>query len=149
VDDTDKSLAEKQNIGLRRATGDYLIISNDDVVANTGTLKDLCGEGVISPKVNGGLDKLFHAHMFCLPRRIYAQIGGFDESYKGVYYIDSDLWIRLLNAGFPPGKNEAMIVDHRHPASTIKTLDASERNAEEGREWFIKKHGRTALAVVE
>lgn len=149
IDNPDMSLAAKQNMGLRMATGDFLIVSNDDVVANTGILRDLCGEGVISPKVIGGLDKLFHAHMFCLPRRIYAEVGGFDESYSGVYYIDSDLWIRLLNAGYPPGKNEAMIIDHKHPASTINTLDAKQRNAEEGREWFIKKHGRNALAVVE
>ena len=150
VDDKDKSLAEKQNIGLRKATGDFLIISNDDVVANKGHLKDLCADGrVLSPKVNGGVFKTFHGHMFCLPRDVYSEVGGFDESYKGVYYIDSDLWVRLIKAGYNPDIVESVDIDHKHPASTIKTLDDEQKNVMEGRSWFISKHGPNMLAIVE
>lgn len=149
IDDKDKSLAYKQNKGLRMATGTHLIVSNDDVVSNRGNLRDLCSNQVLSPRVNGGVFKTFHGHMFCLPRKIYAEVGGFDESYKGVYYIDSDLWYRLINAGYTPGICDLVDIDHKHPASTINTLDVKQKNVAEGREWFISKWGRTALTVVE
>lgn len=149
VDDKDKSLAFKQNKGLRLAHGDFLIVSNDDVVAESGQLKDLCVKGqVLSPRVNGGVFKVFHAHMFCMPREVFAECGGFDESYSGVYYIDAELWYRLIQLGYPPGICDSVNIIHKHPASTIKTLDLKERNENEGRDWFINKWGIDALREV-
>lgn len=150
VDDKEKSLAQKINIGLELASGDYLIVSNDDVVSSRGHLADLCEYGkVLSPMVNEGVFKKFHAHLFCLPKEIYREVGGYDESFDGVYYIDSDYWIRLKDAGYTPEICEKVSVDHRHPASTISTLPERERSMSRGREWFISKHGYSRLAEVE
>lgn len=149
VDDKDKSLAFKQNKGMRLATGDFLIVSNDDVLADQGQLKDLCIKGqVVSPRVNGGVFKVFHAHLFCMPREIFAECGGFDESYSGVYYIDAALWFRLIQLGYPPVINDNVNIIHDHPSSTIKTLTDKERNEQDGREWFISKFGVDALRMV-
>jgi glycosyltransferase involved in cell wall biosynthesis len=149
VDDKDKSLAFKQNKAMRLATGDFLIVSNDDVISDTGTLSDLCREGaVLSPRVNGGIFKVFHGHMFCLPRKIYAECGGFDESYPGVYYIDAELWYRLKQLGYDPGIQDSMNVIHDHPATTIKTLDSKQTSMSEGESWFVSKWGRGALHEV-
>lgn len=149
VDDRDKSLAFKQNKGMRLATGDFLIVSNDDVIADEGQLKDLCITGqVLSPRVNGGVFKVFHGHMFCMPRAIFAECGGFDESYSGVYYIDAELWYRLIHLGYTPGICDNINIKHEHAASTIKTLPDKERNENEGRDWFINKWGVDALRIV-
>jgi glycosyltransferase involved in cell wall biosynthesis len=149
IDDTVKSLAEKINIGLRSATGDYLIVSNDDIEANTGTLKDLCVENqVVSPKVNGGIFKTFHGHMYCIPRNIYALVGGMDETCPGVYHQDSDLWLRFIKAGYPPVVSELVDVWHRHPASTINTLEQSQRDMGKTREWFVNKWGESECGKV-
>ena len=149
VDDKDKSLAFKQNKGMRLAHGDFLIVSNDDVVAERGQLKDLCvKDQVLSPMVNGGVFKTFHGHMFCMPREIFAETGGFDESYSGVYYIDSELWYRLGQMGYPPGICDLVNIRHEHPASTISTLSNKERSDQDGRAWFISKWGVDALRMV-
>jgi len=150
VDDKAGSLAYKQNKGLRMATGDFLIVCNDDVVVDKGKLKDLCIDGqVTSPLVNGGVFKVFHGHMFCLPRNIYAEVGGFDESYHGLYAIDSDLWYRLHIAGYPPQIVDNVDIDHRHPASTIKTLDQKQRDSNEAINWFVSKWGEQARRIVK
>jgi GT2 family glycosyltransferase len=150
VDHKYRSLAEKQNIGMRRSHGDFIIVSNDDVVADEGSLRDLCVEGqVLSPRIKEGTHKAFHAHMFCLPRKVYEEVGGFDESFKGVYYIDSDLWLRLKLSGFEPGISDNVTVSHKHPASTIRRLDERQRSMEDGRAWFVKKWGYEALRDVE
>lgn len=149
VDDKDKSLAFKQNKGMRLSKGDFLIVSNDDVTANTGSLGELCHKGrVLSPRINNGSSKVFHGHMFCMPREIFAETGGFDESYDGVYYIDAELWYRLIQMGYPPDLCDDVNVNHMHAASTIKTLPIDERNEDTGRDWFISKWGVEALVKV-
>lgn len=149
IDSKTKSLAEKQNIGMRKAKGDYLIVSNDDVEANKGVLRHLCKKDqVLSPLVNGGVFKKFHGHMFCLPRDVYAEVGGFDETCPGVYHIDSDMWLRLKRAGYEPEISEEIDVWHRHPASTIRLLDDKEKDINTTRQWFINKWGESACGEV-
>lgn len=142
IDSKEKSLAEKQNLGMKQSKGDYLIVSNDDVTANSGSLRDLCvPDTVVSPTIKNGTLKKFHAHLFCMPRKIYEEVGGFDESCPGVYHIDSDLWIRLIDAGYPPIISDKVSINHNHPSATISTLDQSSRNTTTTRQWFINKHG--------
>lgn len=150
ADDPSKSLAQNINRGMRMAKGDFIIVSNDDVEANRGSLSDLCNVNkVLSPTVNGNVFKIFHAHLFCIPREIYAEIGGFDESCPGVYHIDSDYWIRLKKAGFAPEICEKVDVKHPEPgATTIKTLKESDRDIKTSRVWFIQKWGENALQEV-
>lgn len=95
-----------------------------------------------------GVLKTFHGHIFCMPREIFAETGGFDESYSGVYHIDSDLFLRLIRLGYPPGICDTVNVQHEHAASTIKTLPDSERNEKDSEAWFISKWGREALHEV-
>lgn len=142
IDNPDDSLAKKINLGLLKSTAEYLIVANDDVEHCEGSLRDLCiPEKVISPKIHGGTLKTFHAHMFCIPRNIYEEVGGFDESCPGVYHIDSDYWLRLIDLGYPPELSDTVTIYHNHPASTIKTLPQKERDVNLSRQWFIEKHG--------
>lgn len=150
IDDTDLSLAKKINKGLKQASGDFLVVSNDDVEKHEGSLRELCVEGeVISPRIRGHYHKTFHAHMFCLSRDIYEKVGGYSEDYEGVYYIDSDYWMKLKEAGFSPILAEDVYIYHNHPASTIKTLDSKQQDMGSARKWFISKWGSDCLPEVE
>ena len=149
ADAPNKTLAENINRGMRLAKGDFIVVSNDDVEGHRGQLADLCHEEkVLSPLVNGSVFKVFHGHMFAIPRKIYAEVGGFDESCPGVYHIDSDYWLRLIRAGYAPEIRDYMEVHHKNSASTISTLDESLRNVEITRQWFIKKWGEQSLSEV-
>jgi len=148
IPDKDISLAQKINKGLKQAKGDYLIVSNDDVIARSGELRQLCVPGEVhSPVVHGGIDKTFHGHMWCLPREVYEQVGGYDESCPGVYYQDSEFWVRLILAGIPVVKNESVHIDHPEPGRTLKHL--ANNNNDLCRDWFVSKHGKGYLPLVE
>lgn len=119
---------------------DYVILSNDDLTLQEGKLADLCKPGVVeSPMVNGSIFKVFHAHIFALPRDVYEKVGEFDERYK-VYWADTDYAKRLVDAGIPVRINENVKVLHPEPARTIRfnmgLADQSDK------EEFIKKWGR-------
>ena len=149
IDSKTDSLAKKINDGLKQAKGDFIIVSNDDVYLkdNSGPLSELCHEGEVDvPVVHGGLDKLFHGHMFCLPREVYEKVGGYDESAPGHFWIDSEYWVRLFNADIPIVKNCNVHIMHPEPGRTLKQIPES---MESGREWFISKCGREALRIVE
>lgn len=147
IDDSDKMLPEKINKGLSKATGDYLIVSNDDVYLRSGSLRDLCHKGEVhSPVVHGGIDKTFHAHLFCLPREVYKKVGGYDETCPSNYWCDSDMWVRLIKAEIPVVKNESVHIDHPEPGRTLNRINNQEKD---GMEWFISKHGKGYSALVQ
>jgi len=145
-----ETLAKAQNMLLEMGFGmgaDYVIISNDDVILDIGTLDLLCRPGeIVSPVVHGGIDKLFHAHMFCIPKTVYEKIGGFDETCPGAYYIDSDMWIRFNEAEIPVVKLESVHINHPEPG---RTLEGMSQSMQDCREWFVTKHGSGATSLVE
>lgn len=146
IDDVDLSLAKKINKGLKRATGEYLIVSNDDLTLKEGSLRDLVDPSlVISPRVEGSIDKLFHGHMFCISRNTYNKVGGFDEEYSGAYWIDSDYWMQLVKNECGPAKSSQVTILHDRPATTLKVTGD---DTKVGRERFIQKWGEEGLRIV-
>lgn len=145
VDDTDLSLAQKINKGMRKSSGDYIIVSNDDILLQEGTLRGLCVDSVISPVVKGSIDKLFHGHMFSVPRWMYNRYGGFDEQYPGAYWIDSDYWMMLKHEGHEPVKHPYVRILHEHPANTLSAIN---EDTQLGRDRFIGKWGEESLNYV-
>lgn len=144
---TDKTdcLSKEINKGMAKATGDYLIISNDDLTLFKGTLRDLCdSENVTVPKVIGGLDKLFHGHMWCMPRSIYQDVGPQWEGYDGFYYDDSDYWMKIEAKGYKIVKREDVVILHPNPATTLSQLPKGGRE-ETNRSRFVERWGKDAL----
>lgn len=149
VDDKIDNLAKKINKGMGKATKDYIVVSNDDVILSKGSLDDLCKEGkVVSPKIQGGTPKVFHHHMYCIPRDVYKEIGPYHEGYKRFYFDDSDYWMKLLKAGYEPELSDEVMIIHDHPASTIKTLGRDEEGFKNNRELFIERWGEESLRIV-
>lgn len=148
VDSKTDSLARKINTGLKKATSDFIIVSNDDVYLKEDSepLSELCHEGEVHvPVVHGGIDKLFHGHMWCIPRGVLDKVGYYDETCPGPYHIDSDYWVRLIEAGIPIIKNSFVHIMHPEPGRTLKQLNNNTNTTEE---WFINKWGRDYLRMV-
>ena len=136
------TLARAINMLMERSTADYILICNDDVILNKGSLYDLCDpEHVVSPLVNGMQSKLFHAHMFCMPRKIYEKVGPQFEGYDGFYYDDSDYWMKIEAAGFKIVTNKDVDIIHNHPGRTLHTYGDNSQRIAKNRQIFIDRWG--------
>lgn len=161
IDDKIDNLAKKINKGLKQAKGHYLVVSNDDIVWGMGKLRHLCiPDQVVSPRVIGGIDKLFHAHFWVMPRNAYEKavgtivgdsdygLPGWYEGYDKVYYDDCDYNMKLRVNGFTPVKKDDVTVIHDHPGHTLKTLNLQGAEST-NRDIFIRRWGTDALRTVE
>jgi len=90
------------NFGLSQATGDYLMILNDDLKMDRGgDLHDLCDPNfVTSPTVDGN-EQPFWGCAFMMPRWVYEETGGLDERYRVSYFDDDDFINELRKADIP------------------------------------------------
>ena len=122
---------------------DYVVVSNDDIILDRGTLDMLAmPNAVVSPMVNNGVFKVFHAHIFCLPKTIWEKIGPFDERFE-VYWSDTDYAKRLKDAGVDVHINTEVNVKHPEGGRTIKHYKGTADKPDEqkfkekwGRVWF-------------
>lgn len=89
------------NKGLAIAKGDFLMVMNDDMIWDGGSLKRLCDEtAVTSPLVNGR-NQEFWGCSFMLPRWVYEKTGGMYEGYEISYYDDNDFLEVLKKENIP------------------------------------------------
>lgn len=143
------NLATKINRGMRQATGDFIIVTNDDVVLTTDNLQELCiPDKVTTPHINDGSAKLFHGHAWCMPRHIYTIVGDIFEGYNGFYFDDSDYWMSIEKAGFEIVRVPQVNMDHKHPARTLGKLTRPNRE-DVNKDIFISRWGEGALARIQ
>ncbi len=148
IDDNLDNLSKKINIGLHKSKGDYIMVANDDVELIEGKLNYLCVEGiVVAPTVLNSVNKLFHGHFWAFSRKVYKKVGDMFEGYDGFYYDDSDYWMQILSKGVKIIRNENVIFNHKHPATTLSKLYKPGRE-EANRRLFIKRWGFPALDIV-
>jgi len=137
------SLPLAWNMCLDMAFGmgaDYCIVSNDDVILDKGSLQNLCvPDAVLSPRVNNGVFKIFHAHMFALPKKIFEKVGRFDERFR-VYWSDTDYAKRLKDAGVSVGIADSVNILHKEPGRTIGSLAGITEQSD--KEAFVEKWGK-------
>lgn len=142
------SLSHKINKGLKMASGDYVLILNDDAIYESGNVENLCVPGNITcPGLNGrhAREQQFHAHAFCVPKYIYEETGGYDEEYEQAYYDDWDFWRNVEHKGF--GKQIVDTVNFIHPphgATTLGTLADINEIRERNRLRYYEKWGEDA-----
>lgn len=122
---------------------DYVIVSNDDIILNTGHFDELCVPNkVISPSVTGGVPKIFHAHLFCIPKSIWEKVGKWDERFT-IYWADTDYAVRLRKLNIPVEINHSVNIIHNEPARTLKSYPSSIEG--EDRLKFEDKWGTTYI----
>ena len=133
------------NFGFEQATGDYLMVLNDDLVMDQGgDLHDLCDpDAVTSPTVDGG-EQDFWGCAFILPRWVYEKIGGMDERYRVSYFDDDDLMNTLRKHGIP--MKSMPYINFWMPEGGGRTLHTFADHNEffaENKEKFMEKWGYT------
>ena len=88
------------NFGFSQATGDYLLMSSDDVVWD-GNIRDLCVPDMVTVPMINGYDNRFSGVTFCIPRTVYEKVGGLSEEYDTGYFEDDDYYRALFNHNIP------------------------------------------------
>lgn len=147
------SYASAVNDGLRRATGDVLIVGNNDLLFTRGwleaILKPLDKFDIISLKTSDQgweiedkvtEDDKFGA-LFAMKRKVYKKVGGFDAERFPDYFTDLDYHVRAKEAGFRIGKNHGHVVQHVGKA-TFSEIDPDDTKYYKGMEAFKEKYGR-------
>ena len=145
------------NMAAKKATGDYLALTCVDVEMLQGSFNDLVSElrdfAVLCPsfKNKGQVlekDKIYlnetDGAVYCMPIRVYKDIGLYDERYKIGYFEDLDLWKRLRNANYPLGRSGSMLVNHLE-GTTQKKLGTRDKYFEENHRKYIEKWGQEGV----
>lgn len=144
------------NRGLAAATGDVIIIGNNDLFFTKGWLQailqplkqgyDISSIPTIEPNkpfvakaaIADG-DKF--GALFAMTRPVLTALKGLDEDLGRGYFTDLDFQKRAQDAGFKDGKNYSLAVHHL-PKSTFKVVDPEDKMYLESKEAFIKKYGK-------
>lgn len=141
------------NLGLYRATGDVLIIANNDITFLPGWYEALmkpiemgydistirttdCDGWETEDKITDD-DKF--GSLFAMKREVYDLLGGFSKRFRG-YFADLDYRRRALNAGLKIGKNHNGLVEHIGK-KTYSESDPADNEFLEMRDKYMKVWG--------
>ena len=151
--DKNGGYAKAVNAGLRVATGDYLIISNNDIEFvqpdwldhllkplkegyDISSIRTTDPDGwEVEDKITEG-DKF--GSLWAMKRDVYTKLGPLDEGYGKGYFEDLDYQRRAEQEGFRIAKNHAGLVEHLGKA-TFKIVDPEDRSYHEAAGRFIQK----------
>jgi glycosyltransferase involved in cell wall biosynthesis len=143
VDNWKAGYAVPINYGLSQATGDFLIVMNDDILQLKGDLHELCDEtAVTSPIEDGVKPQKIWGNCFCIPRWVYEKTGGLDERYRVSYYDDEDFIFTLEELGIPMKCIESVEFSNPHGGTTLHTFPDHNEFYQENQCKFLHKWGR-------
>lgn len=142
------------NTGLEAATGDILIICNNDIVfvqpdwldylISPLSKYDICSIRTTDADGWETEDRITFGDKFgsiwAMNRKVFDTIGGLDESLGKGYFEDLDFHQRAKEAGFKVVKNHAGLVEHIGKA-TFSEIDPDDESYYEAMEKFKQKHG--------
>lgn len=140
------------NDGLKAATGDVLILGNNDLIFKKGWLEALLaplskGYDVSAVWTSDQAVELSDAveeeakfgSLFAMTRKVYDTLGGFDPQFRD-YFGDLDYRRRALDMGFKIGKNLNFVVRHGAKA-TYKQVDPNDDRYQRGMRLYEAKYG--------
>ena len=103
-----KSRSELTNKGLAVATGDWLLVLDNDVrcEGDYSFINELPDDRLYGPEIHGmkmGRDVVWlNESIILIPRPLYEEIGGFDENFTtSMAFGGCDYCIRAKEAGWP------------------------------------------------
>lgn len=152
--DTNGRFPKAVNTGLKQATGDVLVVSNNDITFYPkwleGLLRGLKHYDIASIRVSDSdgwevEDKLtkgdYFGSLWAMKRKVYDTIGGLDEDFELGAFEDKEYYNRALEAGFTIGKYHGSLVEHIGRATNDKEFPNKE-DFISSRETYLKKFGR-------
>lgn len=105
------------------------------------------GESLNIPKADSALERVrLNGFAMLIKRKIWDEIGGFDEDFAPGYYEDDALSIEILKRGYRLILRRDSFIYHVGSASFVKT--GTNRLSYEHHELFIKKYGFDILDYV-
>lgn len=131
------------NFGLSQASGDFLLVMNDDIVQFDGDLADLCDDNAVTTPIEDGIrSHKIWGNCFCMPRWVYEKTGGLDERYRISYYDDEDFIFTLQDLDIPMKCIETVDFSNPHGGTTLHTFPDHNEFYEENKRKFLNKWGR-------
>lgn len=169
------------NFGLSVASGDHILLLNNDAVLHPGTLsaavdtmQSAADVGAVGGRIILPTGRLQEAgsiiwsdgsclgygrdddpesgeYMFrrdvdycsgaflLVNGRLFRELGGFDESYAPAYYEETDLCMRLNNAGYRVVFDPRVVIDHFEFGSSEKVSSALELQ-KRNQKLFCERH---------
>ena len=142
---TDNNLSQykKLNMGMAMATQPYVLITNNDTTYISGHLEDLCVEGSVTrPLLDGERERGF-GHCFCVPKKIWEDLGHFDDGYSHGYYDDNDWQFKLQSANIPITLVTTVNIHHPlHGGTTLENIEGIGEAREANMKRFKERWGR-------
>jgi N-acetylglucosaminyl-diphospho-decaprenol L-rhamnosyltransferase len=156
------------NQGAQTASGEWIVILNNDVLLSAGWLEGLLeaalrrGLDIVTPAIREGeynynIDTYargltsrmknvirrgrVNGICFMVHRRVFDAIGGFDENFRIGQYEDTDFFLRASQAGFRLGTVGGSFLHHFGSVTqnSIKTNRVVKPYALENKAYFIRK----------
>jgi cellulose synthase/poly-beta-1,6-N-acetylglucosamine synthase-like glycosyltransferase len=150
--------AAARNHGARIAKADLLVFTDSDCVPHPDWLSQLTagfksedvavvmgGYGISNPKsllafcvykeivyrhekLLPNYPKVFGSYNFCVKKKVFERVGGFDVSYRNASGEDNDLSYKITSLGLRIYFERKALVDHYHPTQVKKYLNEQFRH---------------------
>jgi glycosyltransferase involved in cell wall biosynthesis len=137
------------NYGLSEAKGDFMLVLNDDLVMNRGEdIHSICDVNFVTSPCIDEREQSLWGCAFCIPRWVYAKVGGLDERYR-VSYFDDDDYINILREHNVPMKCMPFVnfINVDGGGRTLHTFPDYKEFFEENRQRFVEKWGGTPQQI--
>ena len=132
------------NVGARCSWGTHILFLNNDTFMEEGShplISLTAHEGCVTfPVVNGKEGQDFCGPALCFPKRLFFELGMFDEGYKVGFWEDVDMWMKIktyLHYDIPTKEIKQVRFSHPEPGFTMKTIEGN--HEQENRERFFSK----------
>ncbi|TAM61322.1 glycosyltransferase family 2 protein [bacterium] len=174
VHQANAGLAKGRNAGIARATGEFVLFIDDDILATPvlvrehlaahaeharaivrGAVLNVASFDELPPpiwSIKNYSGNYFWTSNVSLPRALFDEIGVFNESFSEYGWEDLEIGLRLRQAGVPSFFNPRAVVYHHKPrltarsvAGMVRQARAQARTARQFGE--LHRHWRVALAT--
>ncbi len=133
------------NSALELTSGDHIVVTNNDITLDEGSLKDLIVNNAVTVPIISPVPKDYEPRaFFCMPRYIYEDVieryGYFyDERFKVGYWEDDDLIYRLKEMGVERRHIEDVKISHLMGGGNTMKQMGEAKFYEENKQRFDEK----------
>lgn len=153
-----KTYTQAVNEGINKATGNYIVVLNNDVEVAQDWIESMiecfvlpgCGVATLNayehdiPKHDSIVED-FYGPCWMVSRKVLDKVGLLDERFVNSFE-DADYWVRVYQAGYKILRNLNCIITHKERA-TCKKIIGDNQDSIKNKELFISKYGELDLPI--